>query len=74
MSFFLVENEGDLETTISYTVEVAKNAAHKKVSVEFISGGMMKIFMQNLLKEFIAEGIPPDNGLHLDMLIPDPEV
>jgi|TARA_R100000084_G_C4613870_1_gene129589 hypothetical protein len=71
MSYFLVENEGDLENTLSYTVDVARRAAHKVVDIEFSSGEMMHIFMVNLFNEFTTEGIDPDNGLHLNMLVPE---
>jgi hypothetical protein len=71
MSYFIVDNEGDMDRTLSYAVEVARNGATKNIDVTFSSDGMMVIFMDNLVKEFILNKIPKNNGLHLNMSVPE---
>tara|TARA_R110002051_G_scaffold47441_1_gene93880 strand:+ start:77 stop:307 length:231 start_codon:yes stop_codon:yes gene_type:complete len=72
MSYLFVENEGDMELGLEYTISLAvgKSSA-KTVDITFSSEGMMSIFMNNLFREFYLQGVPPDNGLNLLLHVPE---
>jgi hypothetical protein len=69
----VIANEGDLEHNVKYVTKLALEAGDnmKKLSITFPSEDMMHIFMDNLFKTFIVNGVPRDNNLDLVLNIPE---
>ena len=72
MAHLIIDNEGDMEYGLAYTLELAKTTSScKKISIAFPTKGMMTVFIRNLFEDFIENQIPSDNGLDIDMFIPN---
>ena len=73
MSHLIILNEADLEHGLEYTVKLAKSSPipTKTLDISFPSQGLMNIFMNNLFKEFVVEGIPPTCGVDLTLHCPE---
>ena len=72
MAHLIVNNEGDMERGLAYALKLAKvSSSCKRLNITFTSQGMMKVFITNLFEEFVENQIPSNNGLDLNMYVPN---
>ena len=72
MAHLIVNNEGDMERGLAYALKLAKvPSSCKKMSITFSTQGMMKVFITNLFEDFVENHIPSNNGLDLNMYVPN---
>ena len=70
MSKLYVENEGDMEHAIDYTVKIASiDVASKQMNIIFPNANLLSIFIENLVEEFQAQDVPKNCGLNISLQV-----
>lgn len=73
MSFYVVQNEYDLDLAVKECVKLM-NIKHSRVKIGFNNMRMVKIFMQNLSSEVDEHDLNPnDMDFHVDVLVEEEE-
>lgn len=74
MTHLIIESEGDMEFGLNYTFDLATaEGDNKSLEISFPSEEFMTLFMNNLLRDFMTNGVSARNGLDLTLRIPTDE-
>ena len=72
MTHLIIENEGDMERGLSLATKLAIQGTDEKyLDISFPSKFLSKVFINNLVIHWYEERIPADNGLNINIYIPD---
>ena len=71
MSCYIIDSEHDMERAIKYTIQLTQEVqGAKRVTFSFPSDQLSDIFLTNLALSFVQAGIPLQNDLEVDILVP----